>query len=449
MTLEEALKKYFGFDHFRLGQEEIVQNILANKNVLGILPTGSGKTLCYALPSFLRPGLTVILSPLISLMEDQVRRLNQLKKASAVSLSSHKTPEEKTAILSHLTSFSFLLLSPEMLQNKEVQFYLKKVKIALLVIDEAHCISQWGFDFRPEYLLIEKVLPQLGFPQILALTATASKKVKRDIQHFLLKENLMLVEYPVNREKIGYLVKILPDEKSRQEDLLQVLNQRFTSGIIYCNTRKKCEELGRFLKEQGFKASSYHGGMTPMERQQLQMQFISGKLQIIVATNAFGMGIDKPDIRFVIHYELPSSLEDYVQETGRCSRDGKEGFALLYYVEQDERIHRYFAQKREENLSDVAQFLQAKQQETSYELLEKKNREKYFQEEKLMAYIFSNHCLREDIATYFSNPRPNIPEKCCSYHHLTVEDYDKGTPLTLDELKEETWEERLDSLFKK
>lgn len=453
MLLQETLYKLYGFSTFRPGQEEIITQLLAGENVVGVLPTGSGKTLCYSLPSFLRPGLTVILSPLISLMEDQVQRLNRLKKSSAVSLTSHQTSKEKQAILNHLARFSFLLLSPEMLQNPTVQKALMKVPLALVVIDEAHCVSQWGFDFRPEYLQITPILTKLGAPQILALTATAPKEVLVDIKKFLFPTTPPIVfTQPVDRPNIGYLVKTCQDDQERLMDLLQFLKKQTVSGIIYCNTRKKCQELTALLKKNQLKASYYHGGLTPLERKKLQLQFQTGEISLMVATNAFGMGIDKSDIRFVIHYQLPASLEDYVQETGRCSRDGLPGFALLYYVAKDERIHGYFAKERWENLPQVAQQLQGltTNPHETLTFLQEKSKEKIKRQKQLLAYIFSKECLRKQIANYFHDPIPAIPEKCCSYHGLKEEEYEKAfskmAPLVCPKEKL-TWEGKLNRLF--
>lgn len=453
MELTEALQKFYGFSTFRQGQQEIITQLLAQKNVLGVLPTGSGKTLCYSFPSFLRPGLTVILSPLISLMEDQVQRLNRLKKSSATSLHSHQTPEERRAVLKNLKRFSFLLLSPEMLQNPQVQEALQRVFLALVVIDEAHCVSQWGFDFRPEYLQIAPTLEKLGAPQVLALTATAPREVLADIKKFLfLKESPVTFTYPVDRPNIGYLVKMCQDEKERLADLLNFLKKQTVSGIIYCNTRKKCQELTAMLKENHLSASYYHGGLTPLERKKLQAQFQAGDISLMVATNAFGMGIDKSDIRFVIHYQLPASLEDYVQETGRCGRDGLPSVALLYYVTNDERIHGYFAKERWANLPQIAEQLQSLEEKQGQTLnfLQEKSQLKNQQQKELLAYIFSNQCLRQQIAAYFHDPTPNIPEKCCSYHGLQEETYEEIftqiKPVVPKKIKR-TWEEKLEQLF--
>ncbi len=422
IALEAELKKYFHYETFRQGQREIVEGLLNNQNVLGILPTGAGKTLCYALPTLMKGWRTLVISPLISLMEDQVVRLNQIQKNCAIYLNSSQSKPEQEYILAHLSSFHFIVMSPELLQNIEVQRSLKQAGVHLAVVDEAHCISSWGFDFRPEYLQLPAIFKRLQIKNLLGLTATAPKVVREDITRYLfLKANFLEVRFPVNRENIGYVVEEFKEKEDKIPRLLTILKILKGSGIIYCNTRKKCEELTDLMKKQGILCAYYHGGVPPMARKVLQAQFKRNHLQVMVATNAFGMGIDKPDIRFVIHYEFPSSLEDYVQETGRCSRDGKKGLALLFYHPSDRRIHTHFAKQRQE---DAEVFYQELEQEVSSrkeydKKIAGKNESPYIMER----FIKSEHCYRESIAAYFGDESPEIPHLCCSNHQLKVEDY--------------------------
>ncbi|WP_071131520.1 RecQ family ATP-dependent DNA helicase [Enterococcus timonensis] len=447
--LQTSLNQFFGFQTFRPGQEEIVRHLLAGENVLGILPTGSGKTLTYALPALMRPGLTLVISPLISLMEDQVQRLNKIQKNCAVFLNSQENLAEQTAIIQHLSQFKFLLLSPEMFQKPQILHRLAHLPVQLAVIDEAHCISQWGFDFRPEYLFLKENLQKINQPQILALSATVTPMVKKDIGTFLFSGNFMTEKFPVERKNIGYIIEQCLDEQNRFEKLSQLLKTQHAAGIIYCNTRKKTETLTKSLQQQGLLCSFYHGGLTSLERKKLQAQFQAGQLQVMIATNAFGMGIDKPDIRFVIHYEQPATLEEYVQETGRCSRDGQPGFALMYVVTGDEAIHQHFAKRRKENIPELAQTI-TRQNNSSQTLafLNQKADFKTQQQDLMQDFIAEKNCLRQQIANYFHDPKPEQVEKCCSFHGLKTEDYPSNQRPTLKE-NPANWQQRLANLFPK
>lgn len=466
MDVTQALTQYYGYATFKPGQKEIIETILAGENCVGILPTGSGKTLCYSLPTFLRGALTLVISPLIALMDDQAARLNAIEKNSALVLNSLANRDIQDQLLERLRSLSFLILSPEMLQNPRVLGALKNVRIQLVVIDEAHCLSQWGFDFRPEYLQILPTIKALRIPQILALTATCTPQVAKDIAAYLFtKKSYQKIQYPVNRANIGLLVEHCASEEERFNQLLDVLQKVDGAGIIYCNTRKKTAELSAQLNEAGISACFYHGGLTGFERNLLQQQFKNNRLQIMVATNAFGMGIDKENLRFVIHYELPGSLENYVQEIGRCGRDGLPGFALLFYVPGDEHIHYHFAKKRQETLSNLQNGSeQGEEQVTSkaeqfwtkraaldkdkvVNLLTKKEDVHTLQRNAMLNYLTCEGCLREYIANYFADPKPAHPEKCCLNDGLTVQDYFSDKTISFSPEQKMTWQERLNLLF--
>lgn len=450
MSLEDELNRYFHYPSFRKGQKEIVEELLKREEVLGILPTGAGKTICYALPTFMNHWHTLIISPLISLMEDQVSRLNKIHKNCAVALNSSQTSEEQKYVLQHLSIFQFVMISPELLQNQKIQFFLKKVGFQLGVVDEAHCISNWGFDFRPEYLQIPKIFNQLRVKNMLALTATAPVNVRNDIHEFLfLKRAIKEIRFPVNRENIGYVVEKLEKPEEKMNRLKEILSFLKGSGIIYCNTRKKCEELSYILKKEGILCDFYHGGLSPMVRKSLQGQFKKDQLQIIIATNAFGMGIDKGNIRFVIHYEYPGSLEDYVQETGRLSRDGKLGVALLFFSETDRKLHQHFAQIRNQEAKEI--YFEHNENIVDKETFQHKIFEKNQGYNVMERFIESKNCYRKNIANYFQDEPPEIPEYCCSNHGLKIENYktvfDEGKPQTFKQEQEENWQNRLHTLF--
>ncbi len=340
MELIDELRKRFGFSSFRPGQEEIIQALLQEQNVLAVLPTGNGKSLCYQLTGYLREGIVVIVSPLLSLMEDQVTQLQKQGEKRVVAYNSLLSKSEKAYVLQHLAEYKFLFLSPEMLTQKELLNVLQRQKIGLYVIDEAHCVSQWGVDFRPEYQQLGVIGKRLGSPVTLALTATATTVVQQDIEKVLFVLPPQVVRHSVNRKNISLFVRKTED---KDEELATLMKQANGSMIIYCATKKEVERLYQ-LYRGSFSVGYYHGGLDASQRRQLQLQFSQNKLQFLVATNAFGMGIDKPDIRTVVHYDLPDSLENYVQEIGRAGRDQQPSKAILLYKKNDERIHYFFNQ---------------------------------------------------------------------------------------------------------
>ena len=342
-NLTEALKKYFGFDTFKGDQERIIQNLLDGNDTFGndtfvLMPTGGGKSLCYQLPSLLMEGTAIVISPLIALMKNQVDVITNLSEQEGTahylnsSLNKAAIDQVKSDILAGKTKL--LYVAPESLTKEDNVEFLKTVKISFYAVDEAHCISEWGHDFRPEYRRIRPIVNEIGKAPIIALTATATDKVRSDI-----KKNLGMVDAKefkssFNRPNLYYEVR--PKTKDVDKDIIKFIKQHpGKSGIIYCLSRKKVEELAAILRANDIKAAAYHAGLDSTTRTQTQDAFLMEDIDVIVATIAFGMGIDKPDVRFVIHYDIPKSLEGYYQETGRAGRDGGEGICLAFYSNKD------------------------------------------------------------------------------------------------------------------
>ncbi|WP_025027718.1 RecQ family ATP-dependent DNA helicase [Caldalkalibacillus mannanilyticus] len=345
--LEAILGKVYGHSSFREGQLEIIQSVLEAKDTLVIKSTGAGKSLCYQLPSLFYEGLTLVISPLISLMEDQVSEARKRGRRDVISFHSGYSLKEKELILANLRNIRLLYISPEGLNNQPLIQALKKRKVSLFVVDEAHCISQWGHDFRMEYLELAKVRSFFHNPPCLAVTATATAEVKQDIIQFLNLHQPQEFIYSVDRPTIAIKVEKVGTEREKDERILQLIQKRKDTGMIYFSSRHKAEEFTFYLHQKGIHdVAYYHGGMSTEERQMIQQQFLANELRLICATNAFGMGVNKPNIRFVIHYHFPSYLEGYVQEMGRCSRDGKEGLSYVFYQTGDEQIpYRFIEQE--------------------------------------------------------------------------------------------------------
>ncbi|TWT07602.1 ATP-dependent DNA helicase RecQ [Planococcus sp. CPCC 101016] len=338
MNLDELLYSTYGFSSFRPGQREIIERVLAGEDVIALLPTGMGKSICYQLPAKVLPDSVLIVSPLLSLMQDQVAQLKKMGEKSVVAINSFLKPEDKEKIWSKLHSYKFIFISPEMLVQPFVKQKLQQIRISLLVADEAHCISQWGFDFRPDYLRISEILPSLRFPQVLALTATATDKVTEEIKEYLALEEPYVYCHPMDRKNIVYDTKKFEDGREKIGFLKDFVLKFNGPGIIYAGTRKKSQELSLLLTELGISSAFYHGGMEHQDRVFVQQQFQNGELQWICSTNAFGMGVHIPNIRHVIHFQLPTSIEGYVQEVGRAGRDGKPALATLLYAQGDEGL---------------------------------------------------------------------------------------------------------------
>ncbi|TRX53705.1 DNA helicase RecQ [Fulvivirga sp. M361] len=332
--LKNKLKQVFGYNQFRGNQEVIIRNILDDKNTFVIMPTGAGKSLCYQLPSLINDGLAIVISPLIALMKNQVDQMNALGiNAQFLNSTLTKTEMNKVKRESLAGEIKLLYVAPESLTKEENVDFLKQVNISFVAVDEAHCISEWGHDFRPEYRRIKEIIGQLGNLPIIALTATATPKVQTDIQKNLNMEEAHVFKSSFNRTNLFYEVR---QKKHAKKQLIQFMREhKGKSGVIYCLSRKKVEEIAELLKVNGFNAAPYHAGLDPAIREKNQDDFLNEDMDIIVATIAFGMGIDKPDVRFVVHYDVPKSLEGYYQETGRAGRDGLEGNCLMFYSHND------------------------------------------------------------------------------------------------------------------
>ncbi len=357
LNLTDTLKKYFGFDTFKGEQEKIIRSLLDGNDTFVLLPTGGGKSLCYQLPSLLMDGVAIVISPLIALMKNQVDAMRHYGEDDSVahfmnsSLNKSAIDQVKSDILNGKTKL--LYVAPESLTKEENVEFLKNVKISFYAVDEAHCISEWGHDFRPEYRRIRPIINMIGPAPIIALTATATQKVREDIKKILGMPDANEFKSSFNRPNLYYEVRRKTNDIDK--DIIKFIKGNpGKSGIIYCLSRKKVEELAEILKANGINASAYHAGMDSSARSDVQDAFIKENIDVIVATIAFGMGIDKPDVRFVIHYDMPKSLEGYYQETGRAGRDGGEGQCVAFYSNKDMLKLRKFMQGKPVSEKDIS-----------------------------------------------------------------------------------------------
>ena len=363
MNMRTVLKEKFGFDEFRPGQKEVIESLMSGRHTLAMLPTGSGKSLCYQLPAYLLNKTVLIVSPLLSLMQDQADQLKMSGEKSVLTLNSFLTLNQKRKALDRLHSYRFIFLSPEMLSLESVIKSLKSIEIGLFVIDEAHCISQWGYDFRPDYLNLGEVRRELNNPLTLALTATATTEVRRDIVSKLEIGQAEEIVSSVDRENIAIIVERLISYDEKLSRVLELVRKFTGSGIIYFSSKKVAESVTGFLQENGIDSVNYyHGGMEQEQRMLIQQQFISGQLKIICATSAFGMGVNKSDVRYVIHFHMPSTMEAYLQEIGRAGRDRKQSVAVLLYSEGDEGLPLHLMEQQlptDMQIEGVCSFLNA------------------------------------------------------------------------------------------
>jgi len=348
------MRKTFGLDKLRPGQAEVMRSVLEGNHTLAIMATGAGKSLCYQLPSLHLSGTTVVVSPLISLMKDQVDKLEEAG-VEAAQLNSALTTQEHEENLEQINTDDndFIFVTPERFTNQEFLADLRKRSINFVVIDEAHCISEWGHDFRPAYLSLGAAVKTLGAPPVLALTATATAEIATDIEKQLDLGKLRMVKTGIYRPNLHFDVKRVTNEREKRQALIDVLNRHEGVGIIYAATVKTVEELTDWLQSFDFKIEKYHGRMNASDRKRNQEAFMAGELKAIFATNAFGMGIDKPDIRFVVHYQMPGSLEAYYQEAGRAGRDGEPSTCSLFYQLEDRRTHKFFLGGKHPKFNDV------------------------------------------------------------------------------------------------
>lgn len=334
MSPSEVLKEYWGYDGFRPMQEEIITAALEGKDVLAIMPTGGGKSICFQVPGLMRDGITLVVTPLIALMKDQVQNLND-RGVRALAIHAGMSRHEVDLALNNAAygDYKFLYLSPERLGTQLFRSYIDVLDVNFIVVDEAHCISQWGYDFRPDYLRIGELRERIDAP-VIAVTATATPSVAQDIMERLGFKEKLLLKSGFERPNLSYIVRQVEDKYSQ---ILNVCNGVPGTGIVYARNRRKCEELSEFLRAQGVSASFYHAGLGGQARAERQAAWKSGAVRVMVCTNAFGMGIDKPDVRFVVHYDLPESPEAYFQEAGRAGRDGKRSFAVQLWNGVDVR----------------------------------------------------------------------------------------------------------------
>jgi ATP-dependent DNA helicase RecQ len=338
----KVLKSRFKHSGFRSGQADVVAAALEGQDVLAVMPTGAGKSLTYQLPALVRPGLTVVVSPLIALMKDQVESL-RTKGISAAMLNSSQTPEESKAVLASLKSLSLLYVAPERLRSIDLLEPLKRLGVQRLVVDEAHCVSSWGHDFRPDFLRLGELRRALGGPPVSALTATATRHVQDDIVRVLeMNADSMRIVTGFDRPNLAYRVVGVPGEQAKLEALRILLEKSAKPGLVYVGTRKEAEELAALCNGWGLRSSHYHGARTAAERDGVQNAFMAGKLEVVVATNAFGMGVDKSNVRFVVHYRLPGTIEAFYQEAGRAGRDGKPSRCVLLYDTKDRQLQEHF-----------------------------------------------------------------------------------------------------------
>lgn len=406
MTKKDVLKQYFGYDHFREGQDYLIDKMIEGCDVVGVMPTGAGKSICFQIPAMLFEGITLVISPLISLMQDQTNALTQVGIQAAF-LNSSLTQENYRFTIKNaqLGKYKLIYVAPERLLSVDFLEFAQQTSISMITIDEAHCISQWGQDFRPSYLKISTFINTLKKrPIISAFTATATKMVREDIINALRLKNPEILVTGFNRKNLYFEVQ---RPKNKFSALLAIIEeQKNKNGIIYCSTRKHVEEVTHHLCDLGFSATRYHAGLSDQERKENQNNFIFDRQQIMVATNAFGMGIDKSNVSFVVHYNMPKSLEHYYQEAGRAGRDGENARCILLYNAQDVRTNLFLIDNNQDS-------------EPIDSTIKEQDRERLKQ---ITFYCTTNDCLREFILKYFGEKTSHFCGNCynCNTHFETV-----------------------------
>ena len=471
--IKELLYQRFGYTSFREGQEEAILAALSGDNTLVMLPTGTGKSICYQLTGYCLDGIVLIVSPLLSLMQDQVEQMKMMGEKRVAAINSLMNKREKEWILNHLPQYKFIFLSPEMLQQKYVLKQLKQQEISLLAIDEAHCISQWGMDFRLDYLELGNSRKELGEPLTMALTATATEIVREEIltSLFLDKTKTKQILYSVDRPNIAY--STISCYQDKNEQLLNQINHLTKPGIIYFSSKKKADEVAGWLKRKtGFSVESYHSDIENDDKIKIQQQFIQNEIDIICATSAFGMGINKENIRFVIHYHLPASVEAYLQEVGRSGRDGKPSVAILLFEAGDQFLQ---LRLQEDGLPTSAmleyayrhkKIIEGSCSSTQKQIIENyllshvpleeaksqimgRKMQKERQLDYMVHYAQTTECKRAHILHYFNESLLEKPFNCCSSCGLDEECFwsDQEEYLQSKMTKEKNWEKALTKLF--
>ena len=408
MDAKEALKVYFGYDSYKPGQEEIIDSILAGKDVLAIMPTGSGKSICYQVPALLLPGITIVISPLISLMQDQVKALNEAGIKAGYINSSLTESQISTVYARALAgAFKILYVAPERLESYEFTNFVSKVGISMITVDEAHCISQWGQDFRPSYLKIVDFIDGLAKrPIVSAFTATATEEVKTDISCVLKLQDPKVVVTGFDRENLFFDVETI---KKKDDYVLEYIHKHPNdSGIIYCATRKNVDTLYELLSNTGIHVAKYHAGMNNKDRKENQDDFIYDRSQVIVATNAFGMGIDKSNVRFVIHYNMPQRMENYYQEAGRAGRDGEPSQCILLFSAEDIMINKFLLDHKD--FTDIPY--------EDIDLIRQRDTKRL---QVMERYCRTSGCLRNYILEYFGEKRNEPCDSCGNCHREFTE----------------------------
>lgn len=400
MDKKQVLKKYFGYEEFRDGQEELIDSILSGRDTVGIMPTGAGKSLCFQIPALMLKGITLVISPLISLMKDQVNALNQAGVHAAF-LNSSLTVNQYYKALSYAKEgrYPIIYVAPERLETEEFIDFAMGADIVMIAVDEAHCVSQWGQDFRPSYLKIIDFIGRLPKrPVISAFTATATKAVREDVIDILMLRQPTVVATGFDRPNLYFGVQTPRDKYGTLRNFVECHPGQ--CGIVYCLTRKLVEEVCAKLNEDGFPAVQYHAGLSDRERQENQEDFIYDRKPLMVATNAFGMGIDKSNVRFVVHYNMPKNLESYYQEAGRAGRDGEPAECILLYGGQDVITNQLFIENNQDN---------QELDEVTRRAVQERDRERL---KRMTYYCFTNDCLRDYILRYFGEYGENYCGNC-------------------------------------
>ncbi|MBM7584389.1 ATP-dependent DNA helicase RecQ [Bacillus pakistanensis] len=485
MNLLKDLKERFGYTHFRIGQRDVIESVLNGNDTIAMLPTGTGKSLCYQLAGYRMDGHVLIVSPLLSLMQDQVEQMKVMGEKRVIALNSFLSFSERKKILRKLTQFKFIFISPEMVMNPTILEKLTVLDISLYVIDEAHCISQWGPDFRPDYMKLGTIRKKFNQPIVLALTATATEYVRSDIKKTLNIHAAKEYVYSIDRPNIGLMVKEVQNHEDKMLNLLEIVKKLKKPGIIYFSSKRLAEETSEWLKDQGLtKTAYYHGGMDQEQRILIQQQFLYNKLNVICATSAFGMGINKENVRFVIHFHMPTSIESYLQEIGRAGRDGMMSLALLLYCKRDEQLPLQIVENELPSNIQIEEYLKLimgdkRKTKDSLELTDIQERfinyyHDYFinrgtndilsisqkiinirdgrtnyKKEKIVEFLLwitGQGCKRSRLVSLFDESKSETIPNCCDWCGLTFEQYESKEDTNLYE-EDTSWQEQLKKIL--